>query len=112
MRVMVSGMVMGMVMGMGSISSRSVKQVPQRTCLACRKVRAKREVIRIVRIPDGSVEIDAGGKKAGRGAYLCPEQKCWQIGLKGNRLERSLRATLTKENREELIRVGKDFLQE
>lgn len=98
--------------GMGSISSQSVKHIPQRTCLACRQVRAKREVIRMVRIPDGSVEIDAGGKKAGRGAYLCPEQRCWEIGLKGNRLERSLRATLTRENREELVRFGKDFLQE
>jgi predicted RNA-binding protein YlxR (DUF448 family) len=66
----------------------------------------------VVRILDGSVEVDADGKKAGRGAYLCPERRCWEIGLKGNRLERSLRATLTRENREELVRFGKDFLQE
>ena len=80
--------------------------------MACRKVKAKRELIRIVRVYDGSVEVDTGGKKAGRGAYLCPAQECWEIGLKGGRLEHSLRTTLTQDNREELIRFRKGFLEE
>ncbi len=94
------------------ISSHVVKHIPQRTCVACRKIKVKGELIRVVRISDGSVEVDAGSKKAGRGAYLCQTQECWGIGLKGGRLERSLRATLTRDNREQLIRFGKDFLEE
>ena len=64
-----------------------------------------------MRISDERVEVDIGGKKAGRGVYLCPVQKCWEIGLKGSRLEHSLRTMLTQDNREQLIRFGKDFLQ-
>ena len=91
-----------------SISPRpvSVKHIPQRTCVACRKVRTKRELIRLVRVSDGSVEVDTGGKKAGRGAYLCGVRECWEIGLKGDRLEHVLRTTLTQDNREQLIRAA------
>ncbi|MBI2328058.1 MAG: YlxR family protein [Chloroflexi bacterium] len=95
-----------------SISSHVVKYRPQRTCLACRQIKVKGELIRLVRLADGSVEVDTGGKRAGRGAYLCQTQECWQGGLKGGRLEHSLRTTLTPDNREQLIRFGKDFLQE
>lgn len=95
-----------------SINAQAVKHIPQRTCLACRKVKAKQELIRLVRIADGSVEVDIGGKKAGRGAYLCPAQECWGIGLKGSQLEHYLRTKLTRENREQLISFGKDFLKE
>ena len=94
-----------------SISSHSVKHIPQRTCLACRKIKAKRELIRLVRISDESVEVDVGGRKAGRGVYLCPAQKCWEIGLKSGRLEHSLRTTLTQDNRERLIRFGEDLFK-
>jgi len=87
---------------------RNIRQhIPQRTCVACRTVKAKRELIRLVRISDGSVEVDTGGKRAGRGAYLCPE--CWQLGLKGSRLEHALRATLTQDNRERLIKAAEKF---
>ncbi len=99
-------------MRMRGISSHYVKHIPQRTCLACRKVRAKRELMRLVRISDGSVEVDTSGKKAGRGAYLCCARECWEIGLKGGRLEHSLRTMLTQDNREHLIRFGGDFLKE
>ncbi len=80
------------------------KHIPQRTCVACRKVRPKRELIRLVRISDGSVEVDTSGKKAGRGAYLCLE--CWEIGLKGSQLKHALRTTLTQDNREQLFRAA------
>ena len=80
------------------------KHIPQRTCVACRKIKPKRELIRLVRISDGSVEVDTSGKKAGRGAYLCPE--CWEIGLKGSQLKHALRTTLTQDNREQLIRAA------
>ena len=80
----------------------SVKHIPSRTCVACGRVRPKRELIRLVRISDGSVEVDASGRKAGRGAYLCQLAECWQNGLKGNRLERALRTTLSQDNQEQL----------
>ena len=86
-----------------------VKHIPQRACVACRRVGAKRELIRLVRISDGSIEVDTGGKRAGRGAYLCQAQDCWEIGLKGRRLEHALRTTLAQANRELLNRYGQDF---
>ena len=82
------------------------KHIPQRTCVACRRVKAKRELIRLVRISDGRVEVDASGKRAGRGAYLCRAQECWEIGFKGGRLEHSLQTTLTRDNREQLIKAA------
>ena len=86
----------------------STRHVPQRTCVACRNVRGKQQLIRLVRLSDGSVAIDESGKKAGRGAYLCADKACWQVGLQGNRLEHVLRTTLTPDNREQLISYGKD----
>ena len=88
-----------------------IKHIPQRTCVACRKARPKRELVRLVRVSDGSVEVDTTGKKAGRGAYLCGVPKCWEVGLKGDRLENVLRTKLTQENREQLIRNGAGLLQ-
>ncbi len=88
------------------------RHTPQRTCVACRQVRPKRELIRLVRSTNGRVEIDPDGKKAGRGAYLCKKLDCWETGLKSNRLEYTLRTTLTPENRESLMRYGKDLLEE
>ncbi len=89
----------------------SVKHVPQRTCVACREIRAKQELVRLVRISDEGVEVDVGGRKAGRGVYLCPSRECWEIGLKSGRLEHSLRTTLTQDNRERLIRFGEDLFK-
>jgi len=79
--------------------------------VACRKVKAKGELIRLVRVSDEAVEVDVGGKKARRGAYLCRAQECWETGIKGGRLEYSLRVTLTQDNREQLIRFGRDLMQ-
>lgn len=84
----------------------SVKHIPQRTCVACRKVKAKQELIRVVRISDGSVEVDTSGKKAGRGAYLCRTVECWETGVKSGRIEHTLRTTLTPDNREQLIKAA------
>jgi len=87
-----------------------VKHVPQRTCVACRQVKAKRELIRLVRLPDGRVEADTSGKKTGRGAYLCRARQCWEMGLKGGRLEYALRTNIDHDNREQLLRSGINLL--
>ena len=92
-------------------SQRVTRHVPQRTCVACRQVKTKRELIRLVRIDDGRVEVDTSGRKAGRGAYLCNTPECWEVGLKRGRLEHVLRITLSRDNREELAEQGKAILR-
>lgn len=75
------------------------RRVPQRTCAACRQVRPKRELLRIVRTPEGHVELDPTGKKSGRGTYLCARRTCWDLALKKGRLEQALSVTLLPEDR-------------
>lgn len=77
----------------------SRKHVPQRTCIGCRQIHSKREMVRIVRTPDGGVEIDETGKRSGRGAYLCRRQECWEVMLKKDGLEHALKTSLTDEER-------------
>ena len=76
------------------------KHVPQRTCVGCRTVNEKRELIRIVRTPEG-VQIDLKGKLPGRGAYLHEDHSCWQLGLDG-RLAHALKVTLSEQDRQTL----------
>ena len=78
------------------------KHVPQRTCIACRKVGGKRGLVRLVRTAEGVVEVDPTGKQGGRGAYLHPVRSCWEVSLKGSRIEQALRTKLTPANREVL----------
>jgi predicted RNA-binding protein YlxR (DUF448 family) len=92
-----------------SINTTLVKQIPQRTCVACGEVRPKRELVRLVRSSGGVVEVDPAGRKAGRGAYLCPTPDCWQVGLKKGRLEYVLRTSLSEDNREQLVRYGQEL---
>jgi predicted RNA-binding protein YlxR (DUF448 family) len=75
------------------------RRIPQRTCAACRQVRPKRELLRIVRTPEGHVELDPTGKKSGRGTYLCARRSCWDLALKKGRLEQALNVTLLPEDR-------------
>jgi predicted RNA-binding protein YlxR (DUF448 family) len=95
-----------------SIKPVSVKHIPQRTCVACGTVESKRQLVRLVRMSGGGVEVDLGGKMVGRGAYLCPSPECWQVGLKKGRLEHALRTTLTPDNREQLLRYSAGFVKE
>ncbi len=75
------------------------KHIPLRTCVACRETKPKRELLRVVRTPDGHVVIDATGKKSGRGAYLCARLSCWEQGVHRKRLEQELETTLSEEDR-------------
>ena len=95
-----------------SSERRPQKPVPQRTCVACRQVRPKRALLRLVRLAEGRVEVDAGGRKAGRGAYLCSSRQCWEAGIKAGRLEHSLKTTLSPQNRDELIDFGRSLPEE
>lgn len=78
------------------------RHYPTRTCVACRTERQKREFVRIVRAPDGSVSIDASGRANGRGAYLCADGTCWAVALKKKAIERALTAPLPAGLREQL----------
>ena len=86
---------------------RSIENnVPERTCVACRKTKPKKELIRLVRCSDSSVEIDPEGRKPGRGAYLCKSKTCWESALNKKRkdpLVYNLKAKLSPENRKALI---------
>jgi predicted RNA-binding protein YlxR (DUF448 family) len=73
-----------------------------RTCIVCRENKPKRELLRVVRTPDGHVQLDASGKKAGRGAYLCAKLSCWENALKRKRLESEFEVTILPEDREAL----------
>ena len=79
------------------------RHVPQRTCVACRRTTAKRELVRIVRVPEGGVEVDPTGKRAGRGAYLCPTPDCWRLAVQKGRLDRALKTGLSAADKETLL---------
>ncbi len=81
-------------------AGRRPKHVPQRMCVACRERDAKRALIRVVRTPEGAVEIDPTGKRNGRGAYLCGRPGCWDRALVTNALARALNTTMTPETLE------------
>lgn len=78
------------------------RKVPIRSCTMCGLKAHKRELVRLVRTPEGSVEVDPTGKKAGRGAYLCSNQACWQATAKGNRLSQALRGPVSSQDKERI----------
>jgi len=67
-----------------------VKKIPQRKCVGCGEMKSKKELIRVVRSPEGDISLDLTGKKAGRGAYVCPDKECITKAYKGHRLEKAL----------------------
>lgn len=75
-----------------------------RTCIGCREQRPKRELVRIVRTPAGTVEVDTTGKQAGRGTYLCRSAECWELGIRRQRLDHALHTTISPKEREGLLR--------
>jgi predicted RNA-binding protein YlxR (DUF448 family) len=89
----------------------AAKAVPQRTCVACRQVKPKGELVRLVRVAGGDVEIDTTGKKDGRGAYVCRNRECWEKALKGNQLEHTLKSNLAPDNRERILIQARNLLK-
>ena len=73
------------------------KKIPQRQCMGCRERREKRQMIRVVRTPEGNVNLDFSGKMNGRGAYICPNPECLKKALRSKALDRSLEVTIPEE---------------
>ena len=87
------------------------KKIPQRQCMGCRERKEKRELIRVVRAPDGSVSLDFRGKAPGRGAYICPDMACLKKALRSKALDRSLEVIIPEEiyaRLEQEMEEGKD----
>lgn len=87
----------------------SPKHIPLRTCVQCRQVKPKRELVRVVRSPQGTVEVDERGKAAGRGAYLCRNRVCWERALAGDRLGHALQIKISATDRESLAEYSCRF---
>ena len=85
-----------------------VKHIPVRTCCGCGRKSGKREMVRIVRSPEGNVSVDTTGKAVGRGAYLCEDPSCWDSGINRNRLERTLNTTIDSEQRTALLAYAEE----
>jgi predicted RNA-binding protein YlxR (DUF448 family) len=71
------------------------RKVPERKCVACQEMMPKKELIRIVRSPQGDIQIDLTGKKPGRGAYLCGKVTCFKLAKKSKAFERALKAPVS-----------------
>ena len=73
------------------------KKIPQRQCMGCRERKEKREMIRVVRSPEGGISLDFRGKAPGRGAYICPKMDCLKRAIKAKSLERRLDTAIPEE---------------
>lgn len=78
------------------------KKIPMRQCLGCREMKPKKELIRVVRSPEGEISLDFKGKASGRGAYVCPDPKCLKKAIKARALERAFSAQIPPEIYEKL----------
>ena len=65
------------------------KKIPMRMCLGCNEMKPKKELIRVVKSPEGEISLDFTGKKSGRGAYICRSVECFNKARKGRRLEKA-----------------------
>ena len=73
---------------------QAAKKIPQRQCVGCREMKEKRALIRVVKSPEGGVSLDFGGKKPGRGAYVCPSAECLRRARRTRALERAFSAAI------------------
>lgn len=80
------------------------KKIPMRRCTGCGEMKEKKSLIRIVRTPDGTIQVDRTGKLNGRGAYLCDDLSCLRTARKRRSLQRSLDTPIPDEIFDELER--------
>ena len=78
------------------------RKIPMRMCVGCREMKPKRELLRVVRSPEGEVSFDLTGRKPGRGAYVCPNADCLTQAVRKKQLERAFSAPVSEEVRASL----------
>jgi len=86
-----------------------MKHIPERSCISCKCKKPKFELVRIVRTPQGSIELDPTGGISGRGAYICRKQECWETVFRKKKLESSLKVNILSEQRSALINYSKSL---
>lgn len=79
------------------------KKIPMRQCVGCREMKAKKELVRVVRSPEGEISLDFRGKASGRGAYVCPQAECLRRAIKSRALERGLDCQIPQEIYDQLL---------
>lgn len=80
------------------------KKLPMRQCVGCNEMKNKKELIRVIKTPEGEILMDATGKKNGRGAYVCKTSDCLKKAIKNKGLERSLKVQIPEEIYEKLTK--------
>ena len=78
------------------------KKIPMRMCVGCREMKPKKELLRVVRSPEGEISFDLTGRKPGRGAYVCHSSECLLRAIKQKQLERTFSAPISDEVRDAL----------
>ncbi len=73
------------------------KKIPLRQCVGCREMKPKKELIRVVKSPEGEISLDFKGKAPGRGAYVCPNSQCLKKAIRAKALERAFSAPISQE---------------
>ncbi len=79
------------------MQQQKMKKIPMRQCLGCNEHKPKKELLRVVRDPNGEISLDFTGKKSGRGAYICQDLKCLRKARKSHRIDRNLECTVPEE---------------
>ena len=79
------------------------KKIPMRQCVGCREMKPKKELIRVVRSPEGGISLDFRGKAPGRGAYLCPDAACLKRAMKAKALNRAFEVEIPQEIYDDLL---------
>ncbi len=79
------------------MEQQRIKKIPMRQCLGCNEHKPKRELLRVVRDPEGNVSLDFTGKKSGRGAYICRSVKCLRKAAKSKRIDKNLECVIPDE---------------
>ena len=83
-------------------NNQKVRKIPMRQCLGCNEHKPKKELIRVVRTPEGETVLDLVGKKSGRGAYICPKSACFKKARKSKRIENVLECKISEELYDEM----------
>ena len=84
-------------------------KVPLRQCVGCREMKSKRDMIRILKTPEGEFMLDPTGRKNGRGAYICRDAQCLEKAKKSKALDRSFRMSIPMEVYESLEREWEEI---